>query len=270
MNRLPRFAIFVTVLAIVAFDIGVCSAGSMLFDRGLPTANLNSTAGANRSNVSWGDWSTTLPAGTYNIVGDDFSIGKAGSTYHIDTIRVWAVDLPTPTQLWGQSGGLGGAISVISTSYTATAVTYAGGVRYEGSSGSLYPLYQVDFRVNLNIAGGSKYNIYVYSPYTYDPVSKLYLQPFMSASNAALSGSTQTGADGQVILLDQNGPPAYWDSASDGSWDKSSDINLQAFGDKLAVPEPSLLLLLGVGVVGLAGYRKTWKIQKRSALETTL
>ncbi len=49
---------------------------SLLVDRGLPTANLNDTAGSNRSNVAWS-------FGTTDVTGDSFSVGSAGETYVI-------------------------------------------------------------------------------------------------------------------------------------------------------------------------------------------
>lgn len=50
----------------------VMAQSTLVCDRGLPTANLNNAAGANRSNVAWSfgnDW----------ITGDDCTIGAAGA-----------------------------------------------------------------------------------------------------------------------------------------------------------------------------------------------
>ena len=48
----------------------LASGGSLVVDRGLPTANLNNAAGADRSNVAWSngnDW----------VSGDSFTVGSA-------------------------------------------------------------------------------------------------------------------------------------------------------------------------------------------------
>jgi len=60
-------------------------ADTLLVDRGLPTANLNNAAGADRSNVGWGyanydNWFT----------GDDFTLAAVDGQWRIDTIRTWA------------------------------------------------------------------------------------------------------------------------------------------------------------------------------------
>src|ERR1039458_6330459 len=64
------------------------NADVMVFDRGLPTANLNNAAGANRSNVAWGGYT---PSGKYYAEGDTFNFGTTGQTYTITDLRVWIV-----------------------------------------------------------------------------------------------------------------------------------------------------------------------------------
>ncbi|MBK6722144.1 MAG: hypothetical protein IPG58_02350 [Acidobacteria bacterium] len=71
--RLFKFS-FVLLVAMVT--AGSLFGQSLVFDRGLPTANLNNAAGANRSNVAWafdGDY----------ITGDDFSFGTVGEKWLI-------------------------------------------------------------------------------------------------------------------------------------------------------------------------------------------
>ncbi len=66
--------------------LGVSSSevsAQVIFDRGLPTINLNNAAGANRSNVSW----QSTPGGSF--VGDDFTIGTIGQTFVINSLTVW-------------------------------------------------------------------------------------------------------------------------------------------------------------------------------------
>ena len=104
------------------------SAFGILFERGLsirdrsldPPGNLNGTSNSNRSNFAATYTYTSTQPTTYQIAGDDFSIGAAGETYQINKIRVWMIydvaasqydtaTLPPPAfplTLWvGQAGG---------------------------------------------------------------------------------------------------------------------------------------------------------------------
>jgi len=85
------------------------------------------------------------------------------------------------------------------------------------------------------------------------------------ASNAALSGSPQDGADNQYLVFDSTtlADPFVFNSDPnfDGGFDKSSDINVQVFGSArngAAVPEPASFLLLGtlIAASGLAVRKK--------------
>ena len=97
-----RFACFCGVLSLVlAFSLSIgglspAPASPLLFDRGLPTSNLNDAAGSSRSNVSWADgyYFNAPPPTSYKAPGDDFIIGSLGSTYHLDRITLWTVDDP--------------------------------------------------------------------------------------------------------------------------------------------------------------------------------
>ncbi|HBA72391.1 MAG TPA: hypothetical protein DER40_04025 [Geobacter sp.] len=85
---------------------------------------------------------------------------------------------------------------------------------------------------------------------------------FLHSSNAALSGSSQQGSDNQMLYAlvapgsDIATDIGSWDSDGYG-WDKSSDANIQVFGTP--VPEPGTVLLLGLGLVGIAGIRRRFK-----------
>ena len=57
---------------------------ALLVDRGLPQANLNNTSGDYRSNIRWSLYDS-------GFLGDDFTVGAAGESWVIDTIRVWTV-----------------------------------------------------------------------------------------------------------------------------------------------------------------------------------
>lgn len=60
----------------------------LLVDRGLPTANLNNAAGADRANVSWAFTEYTSP--DYWVVGDTFA-NTSSQNWAISTIRLWTV-----------------------------------------------------------------------------------------------------------------------------------------------------------------------------------
>jgi hypothetical protein len=77
---------------------------------------------------------------------------------------------------------------------------------------------------------------------------------FNHASNAALSGTPQDGSDDRYRWFAGNALDSsisaggFIDSDGNG-WDKSSDINIQVRATQ--VPEPSILGLMGLGLLGL-------------------
>ena len=127
---------------------------------------------------------------------------------------------------------------------------------YQGSSGAFRDMYQVDFTVSIALAAGQTYAFF------FDGTGGDYTVPFVHASNAALSGSPQDGADDTMlwvnILNGTAGVPETWTSLGNG-WDKASDVNVQVFG--AVVPEPTTylagaLLLLPFGVSTLRRLRR--------------
>lgn len=228
------------ICAVISLAVSFPAFGSYLvFDRGLPTDNLNNAAAGDRSNVAW-----AFGGGEY-MVGDDFTIS---TTCTIDTIRVWVTGSTDGLSLY--LGADGDPLTVASTNYTSTLVTYLDCQSYQGTSGSSIDIYQLDFDVDIDATGGTKFNFVLKAPNIGDDLTYLH------ASNADLSGSTQDGADdlsGYAGMLEAPGPYLYsWDSLGNG-WDKSSDINVQVY----AVPLPATILLgfLGLGIGG-------WKLRK--------
>ncbi|MDR3537137.1 MAG: PEP-CTERM sorting domain-containing protein [Acetobacteraceae bacterium] len=237
-------------LSVAVLGFGACltrpavAAPTLVFDRGLPTENLNNAAGDSRSNVSWAD------TGTTQSIGDTFTLsGVAGTNYSIDTIRVWIVaDAPVASSfsLWfGADAGAGTVVQLVSSATPSiSAVTYANGQTYQGSNGSYYGLYELDFSgVGILATPGT----YAFSVSGSDGSAPSMNTPYLHASNADLSGSTQMGPNDGLIYgftstgsMD-NGYP--W--ASIGGWNKPSDINVQVFAD---VPEPSALAIFGLGL----------------------
>lgn len=248
--RIPkRLSVALAALAVVAIPGATLAAGLLVVDRGLPTANLNNAAGANRSNVAWS-------FGSDYLSGDDFVVGAAGELWVITNIRTWSIGgAPSSTYEIGDRfqdvtlyGGVPsdavpaaiatGNLAVGSSTnsnpdITHTKVTYAGGADYQGSGGSYIQIWQNDFNhLNWVVQGGQ----------TYVFAADGELQPavtywwFNHASNAALSGSPQQGSDDLFWYWAKDGSDAgQWDSgALGGGWDKSSDINAQITAAQVA------------------------------------
>jgi hypothetical protein len=252
------------VLGLAVFSLtGNMVFADLLVDRGLPSANLNDAAGSDRANV---DWVQVPSSGNntptdYEMVGDTFQ-NTSSQTWNINQITLWTDGgTTTAASLWG--GVQGSTIGVVQSSGVISDATYPGATGanlqgYQAMSGAYFSLQQINFAVNLTLAPGQTYNFFLDGT---DPDSG-YGLPFVEASNAALSGSPQDGADGKMLIAEVvNGeldPTSIetWDSNGDG-WDKSTDVNVQVFGS--SVPDTAnTLILSGLGFVGLAffGYKQ--------------
>jgi hypothetical protein len=247
MRKLSACAATAAFLMLCA---GSVSAQSVLVcNRGLPTANLNNAAGSSRSNVAWSfgnDW----------ITGDDCPIGAAGETWVVTNLTGWSVTGTPGNSALGDRfksvalylGTATSPLTPVSTgnltantntdsnsSITHAAVKYADGSDYQGSSGSYIQMWQTDFN-NLGyvVAGGTKLRFSADgiliddTPYYW----------FNHASNAALSGSTQDGADNLFLAWDRTDLLNAFacdsgDAIQCGGWDKSSDINVQIWAVKI-------------------------------------
>jgi hypothetical protein len=248
-------------IAAVLVASGFANAGTVILDRGLPTANLNNVAGSDRSNVAWG-YGSGYPD---DFTGDTFQVGTAGKQVRIDTIRVWfTVGGLGANNLADNLGSLtlhGGSMTsfnpISNTGLTGNAasnsnvvisqVTYAGGQNYEGYTGTDIKLWQADFN-NLGwVVNGGETNVFGLQASILSGSGM-----FLHASNAAQSGSVQEGADGQYLWMYSSGlvrDSALQTSLGNG-WDKVSDINVQIEGAVVPLPAAvwgGILLLSGMG-----------------------
>ena len=241
-------------VAVLGLAITTLSArAELLFDRGLPTLNLNLAAGANRANIAWADSEATAAPLEYWLPGDNFTLSGSGP-FLVNTIRVWTIGNSNNLSLLGGLGG--GIIDSLSTTYTATPVTYSGATTYENTAGAFIDLYQVDFTVNLTLDAGQTYNFFVSGPWTFVATDDFRNTPLHS-SNGALSGSPQQGADGTFLWLHVDGADQVVETWQTGTglgtsgfgagWDKNSDGDVQVFGAQ--VPEPSSVALLSCSLL---------------------
>jgi hypothetical protein len=241
MKKFTKVIALLALAAVISFP-GIASA-TLLFDRGLPTANLNNDAGDNRSNVAWafpsdanGSW----------LAGDDFKLGGTTS-YNVDTISVWSMS--STGSLW--FGSAGGTITNLGQAALSTKVTYSNGQSYQGYSGTFRDMYQLDFNVNRVLSGATTYQFFLDGPITGTTYA------FLHSSNSALSGSRQDGADNLFLYANVfNGSVVEVGSMTSlgNGWDKASDGNVRVNGSP--VPVPAAVWLLGTGLVGLFGVRR--------------
>ncbi len=208
------------IALILAFgSITTASAATIFVDRGLPNStNVNVAAGANRSNISWGNVDGF-------INGDSF---VASSTWSIEQITFWIVGSNL------NYSNFTGCNPMTKVTFTLTSpITLPNGT-----------IYDVAINATPNnaatcVSGG-------------DTSGCLYVH----GSNAALSGTPQQGSNNLYINFDTfpGGLGMLAIDSNGNGWDKSSDINIQVSGTTL--PEPSSILLIAAGLGTLAMIRR--------------
>jgi hypothetical protein len=220
-------------------------------DRGLAQANLNSAAGDYRSNVRWSLYDS-------GFLGDDFSVGAAGESWVIDTIRVWTVpgvasaepahlgDYYHDVRLYfgGDREGLtpivaaqlqAGSDAAANSHVVISDLTKSGAASYDDFGANLR-VWQIDFTgLNLAVQGGEKYSFAAFGLGRRMPnqAGKTYAW-FNAASNAELSDVRQDGADGKMLLFTSGGKFKSVFDGKGAGWDKSSDIDVQVFAHQVS------------------------------------
>jgi hypothetical protein len=235
----------------LALTSGIWAAGpALVVNRGLPQANLNNVSGAARSNVRWA-------SGDTGFMGDHFTIGSPGEQWVIDSIRTWAVpglseidpdhlgDFYEDVRLYfGSSGGdLTPAVSALlsegsdqtsNPNVQISEATKSGTALYD-NFGKFLRVWQVDFKnLNLQVDGGTSYGFGVWGMGREIPDSdgQGYMW-FNHASNAALSGAEEDGADGVMLVFDASGKSGGEFTGQGHGWDKNSNINVQVFAHRV-------------------------------------
>lgn len=263
MNGLKKAAMM------VALGTGIAAAASatLIVDRGLPTTNLNDGAGVNRSNSAWAG----RQAG---FIGDDFTLGTAGTEYQVKTIRTWITggineegssagldEIYSSLTLW-----LGNATSTMAAttySFTATKVSYTSGAIFE-DFGVFRDIWQLDWDVSgLTMAGGSTKLFGVSGLTTPDggDIVGGRNAVYLHASNAGLGGSRADGANQIMNRFDVDGAfvendPSDWRFLG-GETMLPNDINVQVEAVSAeAVPEPFTLALGAAGLLSAIRRRR--------------
>jgi hypothetical protein len=235
----------------VAFMFSSSANAVLLVDRGLPTINLNNAAGANRANVAWAVAGNTPR--NYWLVGDTFQ-NTSSETWLVDTIRLWTVGQTDTAILRGADGE--SAVGVVSET------TYANpgpNNRYQEPGPGSRPfmnLNQIDFAVSITLLPGQTYSFFLDGSGNVPGIRI----PSVHASNAALSGSRQDGADELMLfanVVDGTLDPesvVTWSGL--GPWDNTADLNVQVFGSAVSASVPDsgssmALLVWAIGTMGI-------------------
>lgn len=243
MGHMRRYSLTLLLVSLSSF----AAAPSPVFERALPHANLNDSAGAARSNVRW----TWYASG---FVGDDFRIGNPGERWVIDRIRTWTVpahsgvdpdalgDFFQDVRLYIGSAEEGLTPLVSGRVERGSSVTDNASIRLTRTTipydefGREYRVWEVEFAdLHIEVRGGEaqRFGVWGLGREIPDANGKTYSW-FNLASNAALSNSAVAGSDDLLLMFDPAGNfRGSFDSTGKG-WNKSSDINIEISARRVA------------------------------------
>jgi hypothetical protein len=287
----PRLKLGMLV-ATMACLVVICCLGqamadsSIIVDRGMPEwngltgsgSNINGINNPNRVNTStqytYNPGEPSNSPTSYTILGDTVSIV---SGYQIDSIKVWMLyssnlaltslpsDVASSLKLWfGPVGGTLISYAVnqpsISRFYydgTGSNSTYA---NFERGDLAYRALWQLSFTIdpNTTVAAGN-YEFFLDGLF-YSSGDNSWHSPSLHLAN-----TTQMGADNKFYTLAINdgatGTVTEVDSTSFFPAMHGADANVQVYAHLApsGVPLPSTLLLLGSGLLGLAGVKRRFK-----------
>jgi hypothetical protein len=274
MTQLASLKTLSVAAFLAAAAISSHAAPGIIFDRGLPEANLNNVAGADRSNVSWGFGASGTPGLAY-YSGDFFRLGQ---DYVIHSLTTWATIGPVPLA----EGTLESRFSSLSLftgtgvgpmtermqgntvgnatdnpNISVTQVTYANGADYQGSGGAFINLLEITF-TNLKWKVQADVDYYFSVVGVDNPDDQTYFPWFMHASNAERGGVPADGANDRYNWFYTEGGQLFLGgeiNSQGNGWDKSSDINVVLRGE-LPLPGTLALGLLGLISVGAARFAR--------------
>jgi hypothetical protein len=262
--------VFALVMALVAWAAQTVFA-DLLVDRGLPstgvfaTDNSGNVDWSHRSNISVGDYDAKDPYYVTNgsprtVPGDDFTLPSTASSYHITDLRLWLTPNGTTafsnmfnsvSLMLGKGTGPSAALSLLAATPTVSSVTFPG---------TSFPLWQLDYPLDLTAPGGTGYSFAVYAngkPCTNASGNgESYYIAFADCTMVGYSsGYPNDGSDGYVKEFNLDGTfanrytfPEVYGGVRPG------DISVEVFGT--AIPEPSAVALLGVGAATLMILRR--------------
>ena len=291
--------VFLIVAALSLALVAQASFGDLLVDRGLPSTNLSTPriiGNGTLDNPQYpGYWGSTIAIGAYDpkdpvyndpanlpIIesGDQFTLPAGAANYYVSDIRIWLIDAYSPETYSGQitndvpafynefnsislrlGPGLGPVTTLTGIAPTVTQVQYGNGTdQADPNTPYYYPIWQLDYPVDMTLAGGAQYSYSILPdgkaiPDGPGPWGEEYYMPFMSTTEVGYSsGYPNDGSTGWLsqFSVTDGSLVNQWQIAPTWGGVPNGDYNVQVLG---TVPEPSGILLCVFAALGLAGYR---------------